>query len=102
MRRLIGYFRSYCLAIGPVGYVLSVLGLTAVLVYARYGLHRLPVAWFWLFALPYWAAFGLQYAFFRGLSFPRSFLWWAVLLGAPSLFALQSAFAPPFTSEDYY
>lgn len=102
MRNLIRYFQSYFSAAWSTGYFLSILGIAAALVYARFGLHRLPASPVWLFLLPYWCAFGLQYVFFKGLTFHRSVVWWAIVLGAPLLFALHSGLLPGFGQGDYY
>jgi hypothetical protein len=77
------------------GYYFLILLMTAALVYFNYytGLRRMPPIV--LYALPFWAAFGLQYCFFRGLSFHRVRYWWVIVLGAPVLFALRMSL-PPF------
>ncbi|TDW99929.1 CPBP family glutamic-type intramembrane protease [Dinghuibacter silviterrae] len=98
MRPLFAYFRTYWTATKSPWYLLSILALAALLVYANYA-YRLEAQWVrgvsgWgarfpraclLYALPYWAAFGLQHLFMRGVH--RSYL---IILIAPILFGLQS------------
>lgn len=110
MRNLIKYFQSYFFAAWSTGYFLSVLGIAGILIYANYG-------WSWpaapspalrvartvlVYALPYWCAFGLQFVFYRGLSFYRSWAWWVIVGGAPLLFAFHSSVLPGFAQGDYY
>lgn len=103
MRRLIAYYRAYWVETGSPGYLLSILVLAGLLVYANYA-GALEAHWvrsvqgwparflraFLLYALPYWLAFGFQYLFYKEVDFHRYRRWRGVLLAAPILFALQS------------
>lgn len=103
MRRLIDYFRSYWAETGQPWYLLSILALSCLLVYANYACG-LEAHWvrsihgqgarilhaYLLYAPPYWLAFGLQYVFAKGVTFHRHRRWWGVLLAAPLLFAVQT------------
>jgi hypothetical protein len=105
MRPLIAYFRRYWASAGQPGYLLSVMALSAVLVYANYHWH---LSWakgrffprLLLYALPFWLAWGLQYLFGRP-SFHRDRRWWGIVLAAPFLFALQSTVHAPSLTEAY-
>ena len=84
-------------------YLVSILALTGLLVFASYDLHLdkrwlqgLPLfRYYAMFAFPFWIAFALQYAFFPGLTFHQQKKWWGVLLAAPALFAMRSSFHLP-------
>lgn len=84
-------------------YILSVSLLLGLLVYYEY-YGELYRRWFGgnaffpyfaLYGVPFLVAFGLQYLFFPGLDFHRKWQWWAILFGAPALFALRSSLHLP-------
>jgi hypothetical protein len=81
-------------------YSLCILLLAALLVYANYesGWVYAPTGFlrsFAWYALPYWFAFGLQYVFDRTRRFHRHPGWWAIVIGAPAIFALRTSLQWP-------